>query len=179
MHLIEWTYPSLKKPVNFKIYIFKWNRFRADKLWKYQVLSQTTCTFYTENCANIKTECVKNKSTLVAFDRVSEYLSWVSPFTKSFSNFCTHAESFYTSHYKIYLHFNHKHLLNGFLLLGVLKISKKNAWNCLLLRQSSSKIYVKDFIFRTVAGAHLASLLKNVNCYSLVFYKEMLWFLNT
>ena len=45
--------------------------------------------------------------------------------------------------------------------------------------QNSSKVFVKEFIFSTVVGLHVVSLLKNVT-YSLeVFYKKIASILRT
>ena len=39
--------------------------------------------------------------------------------------------------------------------------------------QNSSKVFVKEFIFSTVVGLHVVSLLKNVTYSSEVFYKKI------
>ena len=39
--------------------------------------------------------------------------------------------------------------------------------------QNSSKVFVKEFIFSTVVGLHVVSLLKNVTYFLEVFYKKI------
>ena len=87
-------------------------------------------------------------------------MGWESQFTSPFNHFCMHTESYYTSHYRIPLHLNYKHLVKGFLqYINRAKISKKNE-NATLLRTQARLNSVNEFIFSTAVGLHLTSLVQ-------------------
>ena len=82
-------------------------------------------------------------------------MRWVSRLTRSFNSFCT-CWTTLQCHYITALHLNHKQLLKDFMLIGVLKISKKiqlflNSW------QNSCKYLLRSsFIVQSVVDNELA-----------------------
>ena len=91
-------------------------------------------------------------------------ISFISALDEStqrcFSSFYTPAKPHYASRNIIPLHLNHKQLLKGFLYT---RCSKNRMQRCMKSRQTSCRISLKYFIFSTVVGVHLASLLKKCN----------------
>ena len=65
----------------------------------------------------------------------------------------------------------HKQLMKGFLLNGCFE--NQGMQLCLKSRQNSHEIPLKEFVFSTVVGLHLSSLLKTVTHPLQVFYKEI------